>query len=343
MLNYKTLKLSLVVGMSALALAAIVGWTLPGSETPEELRAKFVAVLDGQKREELSRADAAEASGAAMLAESEELMVRAVGLKKEAGYAVAWSKSCRAANVLGTMDSAVDCGTLSVTDAEPVSTGSVLTGSVEQVVGQVLGTELEDAELKLEKPEQELISEVDRSDSHLAEIAKNLVWRYNAKGFSQSPVGLTASGAEARTKQLLRAYKFDERFKLTEDYGYELFKKVGKRYSIKPEMLVCVAKADSSLGRWLTTGYNIGNVGNNDRGNRVHFESIGAGVDHIGKALSNKWLGYKQSVGSLSPVGGGNAPFYSSSPEGNWYNNVRNCLAEIHDDASVGPDWMFRN
>jgi len=74
----------------------------------------------------------------------------------------------------------------------------------------------------------------------------------------------------------------------------------------------------------------------------VHFKDVGAGIDAIGKALNGKYLAHKQSLGSLTPFGGGSSPYYATSPTGNWYNNVRNCLAEILHDASVGPDFLIR-
>lgn len=344
-----TLKTAIIYGFALACFAALfVIWTMPYSETQDQLRAKYVAVLDGQKKEQLALADVASASGAEFneqgarnLETAERLKAEAAELFSDADKAFAWAQSCRDANKLGTFDEAVDCSVIPVPET---LSGSTQTGSAITETGSLLeAVGLDDApELKIEKPSDELISEVDRSDSHLAEIARRLVWKYNANGYAQSPVGLTGSGVEHRAIQVLRAYKFDERFGLTKDYGWTLFKKVGDRYGIKPEVLVCIAKADSSLGRWLKTENNIGNVGNNDRGNVVSFGSVGAGIDHIGLTLTNKWLGYKQSIGSLSPVGGGDSPYYATSKGGEWYFNVRNCVAEIHDDVTVGPDFLFR-
>jgi len=334
------------IAVFVLGMLFIFALNLFGTKTPvtfDSKKAELIKFADAEKEKELSKAAMAYASGSFMKEEASALIMKATALNIEGDYAISWAASCRAANVGGTIESAVDCDTIAVTDAEPVATGATATGSVKAVPNSVIAPASDVPELIVETPEQELLSEIDRSDSHLAEIAKRLVWKYNANGFSQSPVGLTASGVADRSKQMLRAYKFDERFGLTKHYGWELFKKVGDRYHIKPEFLVCVAKADSSLGRWLKTDNNIGNVGNNDRGNRVSLPSIGAGIDHIGLVLTNKYLGYKQSVGSLSPVGGGDSPYYSTSKEGNWYNNVRNCLAEIYNDSSVGPNFMFRN
>ena len=39
----------------------------------------------------------------------------------------------------------------------------------------------------------------------------------------------------------------------------------GKQYNIKPEVILCIARADSDLGRATKSKNNLGNVGNNDR------------------------------------------------------------------------------
>ena len=316
--------------------------------TPESIRAELIRSTDVQKRVELSKANAAESEARAKLAKAEDITVRIAQLKQESdalradsANAYGWSESCRAANVLGTIDPAVDCsviqapasgsGSVEESPASVSSTGS----SAEEAVKELLGAEPKEA--------KELVDEFDNTDSELNEIAAKYNWRYNAAGKAQAPVGMRSTGSGSRAAEMLAEYGFDSRFGLTKGYGWELFKKVGARYKVKPEFLVCVAKADTSLGKALKSGYNIGNVGNNDRGNVVHLDSIGAGIDHIGLVLSGKYLGYKQSVGSLTPAGGGSAPFYASSPNGNWYNNVRNCLAEIHDDPTLNADWAFRS
>lgn len=336
-----------ITGAFAVLIGAAVLFRSPA--TPESIRADLVRATDTEKRLELSKANLAEEEARAKLAKAEDIGIRIAQLEQEsdalrsdAAKANAWSKSCREANVLGTVDPAVDCSVIQApsteqeTNSGKTSTGVTSTGSsAEEAVKELLGAEPKEA--------KELVDEFDNTDSELNEIAAKYNWRYNAAGKSQAPVGLTASGSGARAAELLGAYGFDSRFGLTTGYGWELFKKVGARYKVKPEFLVCVAKADTSLGKALKSGYNIGNVGNNDRGNVVHLPSIGAGIDHIGLTLTNKWLGYKQSVGSLTPAGGGSAPFYASSPNGNWYNNVRNCLAEIHEDPTVNADWAFRS
>jgi len=113
-----------------------------------------------------------------------------------------------------------------------------------------------------------------------------------------------------------------------------------QKYKIKKEAIVCIAWADSGLWKMLKSKNNIGNVGNNDRGDVIHFATIEKGIEAMFKVLNNKYLGHKQSIGSLSPWGGGTRPFYATSQE-NWNINVLNCLNTIL-DSSIDESWNFR-
>jgi len=71
----------------------------------------------------------------------------------------------------------------------------------------------------------------------------------------------------------------------------QTFVDVGFDYGIDPDLLVCIAFADSGLGNDLTTDYNYGNVGNNDRGDRVAYDNVTDGVAAIAEVLNNQYLG----------------------------------------------------
>lgn len=43
--------------------------------------------------------------------------------------------------------------------------------------------------------------------------------------------------------------------------------------NIDRDMVICIAFAESTLGNYLSTSNNIGNVGNNDRGDRIAYGS----------------------------------------------------------------------
>lgn len=93
-------------------------------------------------------------------------------------------------------------------------------------------------------------------------------------------------------------------------------------------MAVCIGQADSQLGNFLATRFNVGNVGNVDGGGRRAFNTPQEGIEAIYQTLTNKALGYKQTIGSLSRGGGGTGAVYATSPV-NWNRNTIACLSEI--------------
>jgi len=120
----------------------------------------------------------------------------------------------------------------------------------------------------------------------------------------------------------------------------DVFREVGNRHKIKPEVLVCIAMADSTLGKHTRTKNNIGNVGNTATSSRA-FDSLESAIDAMGKVLNNKYLGSHTTIGQLS-VGGGNksGKIYASSPY-NWNKNIKACLGDIT-KAPVDEDYLFR-
>jgi hypothetical protein len=143
----------------------------------------------------------------------------------------------------------------------------------------------------------------------------------------------------------------------------DLFRKAGQTYNIKPEVIACIAQADSSLGNALKSSYNIGNVGNTDSGRVQHFSSLEEGINKIGEALNNQYMKGNTMIGQLS--GGGryvlkttytcdNAvmPYkcYATSPAyqhedgyyGNWNKNVIACLQNVDQDPTIDEKFLFR-
>lgn len=98
---------------------------------------------------------------------------------------------------------------------------------------------------------------------------------------------------------------------------------------IKEEVAVCIAWADSWLWHALKSSYNYGNVWNNDRGDVIHYKSPTEWISAIGRVLNNRYLGYKQTVGSLSPWWWWTRPYYATS-ESTRNANVLNCLTLIY-------------
>jgi len=153
------------------------------------------------------------------------------------------------------------------------------------------------------------------------------------------PVWLKNSQWQSKSKAELMWNTFDEiskNHKIPVDYWYASEKK----WKIKKEVALCIAWADSWLGRYLKTPNNIWNVGNNDRGNRVSVSTLEKWVDLIFQTLNNKYLKHKQSIWSLSVWWGGTKPFYATSKE-NWNINTLNCLSTIH-WVQINENFMIR-
>lgn len=131
---------------------------------------------------------------------------------------------------------------------------------------------------------------------------------------------------------------------------YDFIKQIAKANRIKHEMLIAVMYADSQCGRAMSTANNPGNVGNNDRGDRIHLDTMRDGIHAIATTLNNKYHFSKTMVGELSC--GGRAKLgmslcgtrgtsiYASSQE-NWNRNVIGSLTDMGIEAS--ESWVFRD
>jgi hypothetical protein len=121
----------------------------------------------------------------------------------------------------------------------------------------------------------------------------------------------------------------------------DIFIAVGEKHNVKPEVLVCIAQADSSLGKHLRTANNIGNVGNTATASRS-YPTLEAGIEAMGIVLNNQYLGHHQTMGDLS-VGGGNTTgkVYATSPY-NWNKNTLACLRNIYQDPTIDESFNFR-
>ena len=103
---------------------------------------------------------------------------------------------------------------------------------------------------------------------------------------------------------------------------------VVKDTNIDRDVVICIAFAESTLGHYLSTAGNIGNVGNNDRGDRVPFASAYEGARAIPLTLNNAFLGNYHTIKQLSRYGNKDGKIYASSPI-NWQTNVLKCLSQI--------------
>jgi len=110
--------------------------------------------------------------------------------------------------------------------------------------------------------------------------------------------------------------------------------------NIDRDMVICVAFAESTLGHYLATANNIGNVGNNDRGDRIAYSSPYQGARLIAETLNNAFLGDYHTIKQLSRYGNKDGKIYASSPI-NWQTNVLKCLSKIK-GYTIPEDFPFR-
>lgn len=109
---------------------------------------------------------------------------------------------------------------------------------------------------------------------------------------------------------------------------------------IDRDVVICIAFAESTLGRYLTTANNIWNVWNDDRWNRVSFASALAWAKSIPDTLNNYYLWNYHTISQLSRYGNVDWKIYASSPI-NWQRNVTKCLSQIK-WYYVPEDYPFR-
>ena len=98
--------------------------------------------------------------------------------------------------------------------------------------------------------------------------------------------------------------------------------------NIDVDLGICIAFAESTLGRNLSTSNNIGNVGNNDRWDRIAYESPMGGARRIYTTLNNGYLGHYHILLDYNGYGNPDGKNYATSKY-NWQNNVTKCLTMI--------------
>ena len=110
----------------------------------------------------------------------------------------------------------------------------------------------------------------------------------------------------------------------------KVFVSLSEKYNRHPYAVVAITGADTSFGKRLLTPFNAGNIGNNDRGDKVNFASWEQGIEAIYQTLNNNYLGNATKLCHLSfggyktcPEASGimNGKIYASSPE-NWERNT---------------------
>jgi len=110
--------------------------------------------------------------------------------------------------------------------------------------------------------------------------------------------------------------------------------------NIDRDVVICIWVAESTLWRYLTTSNNIWNVWNNDRWDRVAYNTPYAWARLIALTLNNQHLWKYHTINQLSRYGNPDWKIYASSPI-NWQTNVMKCLSKIK-WYTVPEDFPFR-
>lgn len=139
----------------------------------------------------------------------------------------------------------------------------------------------------------------------------------------------------------------DERAqKLLNGYGVWVYREldfwnsVVEWTNIDRDVVICIWVAESTLWKYLTTSNNIWNVGNNDRWDRVAYNTPYAWARLIPLTLNNQYLWWYHTINQLSRYGNAEWKIYASSPI-NWQTNVMKCLSKIK-WYTVPEDFPFR-
>ena len=172
----------------------------------------------------------------------------------------------------------------------------------------------------------------------------NYTIRVGLEGRMKPFAPLTATTTDERAKEWLE--------KAWLGYTLPTWIALGEKYKIDYTLPLCIAWADSHLWKALASKNNIGNVGNDDRGRRVEYESMEAWINAIFRALNNKWIGGSEVIWQLSGEGRkrlgiegctatkSNEKCYATSM-GVWSSNVTNCMSAIKNEQ-IDEKYMFR-
>lgn len=110
--------------------------------------------------------------------------------------------------------------------------------------------------------------------------------------------------------------------------------------NIDRDVVICIWVAESTLWRYLTTSNNIWNVWNNDRWDRVAYNTPYVWARLIALTLNNQHLWKYHTINQLSRYGNPDWKIYASSPI-NRQTNVMKCLSKIK-WYTVPEDFPFR-
>ena len=163
------------------------------------------------------------------------------------------------------------------------------------------------------------------------EFTNNLDWypgKLTEDGSMQQLPTLLTDDSHARFKELCAAYGLDA------SMIYHLEDKYGLVEGILPAILIAETSGWFN-GNYVWSGcYNLGNVWNNDRGNRVCFNTKQESIEQVAQTLNNKYLWWIQTLWCLSNAGSClqkyDTGYRYASSNWNWERNVVNVLENIY-------------
>ena len=126
----------------------------------------------------------------------------------------------------------------------------------------------------------------------------------------------------------------ERRSQYLDKYGYgpfaslTLWQDAAAGHAVDLDMGICIATAESGMWRNLSSAWNVGNVGNNDRWDRIDLWSALEWASLIYYALENQYLWDYATIYELSWYGNKKSAIYASS-ELNRQTNVMKCLTAI--------------
>lgn len=133
-----------------------------------------------------------------------------------------------------------------------------------------------------------------------------------------------------------------------------IWQEMGEKYKIDYTVPLCIAWADSSLGKALKSKNNLSNYWNNDRWDVKHFDSVEEWIRITFWALAHwKYMSWHEIIGTLSGEGRKIMWFPWCNEEKDYRKkcwatslvthstNVTNCLSAIH-NKEIREDFEFR-
>ena len=158
-------------------------------------------------------------------------------------------------------------------------------------------------------------------------------YRVNKNWYAKPLPKIVATGVENRTKVFLKLFWLQ----------YTPRKNAWDRYKIKPQVLICIAWADTHLWYATKSKNNIWNVGNNDRWDTVEYDSIEKWINAIAYTLNNRYMWTKQIIGDLSFAGNckTNCSKVYATSNSNRETNVSNCLSLLYKEQ-INANFEFR-